>query len=248
MKNLLRAILLVCLILPAAAAVAAQSGTVMLTPQKMALVRPRPSMPHKKRYQVTYPRISGVSPEIAARIGAELDFGRVLDIDIASQKTDDEWLDEAGYRVLMNGNGLLQVELSASGSAAYPQEFSKTVLIETATGMRLRAGSVFLNHESLIARLNGLLKKEISATIEELRKSADGAGEFESLVEGAECSMSTLDDFSIDVTGITFHFSYGFPHAVQALEPAGLFKLTWMEMKPYIKPSGALFDFAERHQ
>ena len=58
-------------------------------------------------------------------------------------------------------------------------------------------------------------------------------------------TKENLDDFSINDTGITFHYNYGFAHAFQALQPDGEYLFSFKEMTPYIKKAGAFGQFAK---
>ena len=55
--------------------------------------------------------------------------------------------------------------------------------------------------------------------------------------------MDKLDEFSISDKGVTFLYDYGFPHAIQALEPDGRYFFTWAQMKQHIKRGGLLAKF-----
>jgi len=62
--------------------------------------------------------------------------------------------------------------------------------------------------------------------------------------DSAQYNPLKLNDFSVAADGVSFYYDYGFPHVIQALQPAGEFKFTWKQLKPYIKPGGLLARFA----
>ncbi|MCI0524896.1 MAG: hypothetical protein L0Y75_06490 [Acidobacteria bacterium] len=52
-----------------------------------------------------------------------------------------------------------------------------------------------------------------------------------------------LDDFSVNITGVTFLYDFGFPHVVKALEPSGRYFFSYEGLKQYIKRDGLLGVF-----
>jgi len=45
------------------------------------------------------------------------------------------------------------------------------------------------------------------------------------------------------MAGVAFFYDYGFPNVLKALEPEGELRLSWAEVKPFIKKDGLLTRF-----
>ena len=59
----------------------------------------------------------------------------------------------------------------------------------------------------------------------------------------ADLDKEDLDQFSLSDKGVTFIYDYGFPHAIEALQPDGRFFLSWAKLRPFIKRDGLLARF-----
>ena len=89
------------------------------------------------------------------------------------------------------------------------------------------------------------LEKEIAAEIKRIRNEPDiGETKPEDLFEEKRFQIEDLDGFSVDGSGVTFTYEYGFPHVIKALEPDGSFTYSWAQLKPYIKTTGLLARLA----
>ncbi|MBC8028949.1 MAG: hypothetical protein H7Z16_02465 [Pyrinomonadaceae bacterium] len=206
--------------------------------------------PHKKRAVVTYPVVTGLrDPEVLRRVRALLDFKNIFDYSLKEYR-DDAWLSEFSYVVNHNSNSLLDITFTQSGSGAYPDDHEKHFLINLKDGSLVKAADAFepdkLN--ALAAEVDRKLQHELKELAVENAKDKDaGAEERESVnqaYQNLKFEKSHLDEFSVSRKGITFLYDAGFPHVIQALEPAGRYLLTFAELKPYIKPNGPLGQFA----
>lgn len=63
------------------------------------------------------------------------------------------------------------------------------------------------------------------------------------LFEYTNFEEKDLDNFAVDMAGVTFYYDYGFPNVLKALEPEGELWLSWAEVKPFIKQDGLLARF-----
>lgn len=209
-----------------------------------ALVR---RLPHKKRAVVTYPVISGLKPTVLRRVHAILDFKNIFDYSLKEYR-DDTWLDEFDYVVNHNGNHLLDITFSQSGSAAYPDDQSKHFLIDLTNGRLIRATDVFVPERmaQLADAVDKKLQAELKTILKELNDSKRDPEDMAIAREAQEplrVTIENLDDFSVGSKGVTFLYDAGYPHVIQAFEPEGRYFFSYSELKPYLKPDGPLGQF-----
>jgi hypothetical protein len=157
---------------------------------------------------------------------------------------DAQWLEEATYDVNYNKNGILDITLTTSGTAAYSSEFSKTVVVDLKTGNRVAPRDVFTNLPALAAKVRKAQQAEIKKAAEEIKKDPDNA-DFDpnEFFGDAKFTVKELADFSVNEKGVTFIYDYGFPHLAITLQPEGRFFYTWAELKPFIRRGGLLARF-----
>jgi hypothetical protein len=87
-------------------------------------------------------------------------------------------------------------------------------------------------------------KIEIAKAVEEIKKEPDtGEVDPSELFSESNYTAADLKEFSVNADGVTFYYDYGFPHVIEALQPAGEFKFTWSQLKPFVKPGGLLARF-----
>jgi len=227
------------------------SGQVIITAFEVQYER-HPSLDegeHKRIVTVTYPKVAAGSAAQSKRIEEALHFGQ-LGLDLDEELHESTWLEEAGFTVNSQMHGLLSVTLWAEGSGAYPSTLRKNVLVDTRTGRRLRPDSLFINLQELVKKIRAQQRHEIQQTLAELRP--DPASELdadtvdaiqERIAEAGSFTEENLADFKLEDLGISFHFDYGFPHAIQALQPDGMFFLSWQELAPYVNREDVLAKF-----
>lgn len=205
--------------------------------------------PHKKRAIVVYPVVSGLrDPEVLRRVKSLLNIKNIFDSSLREYR-EDAWLDEFNFTVNHNANSLLDITFRQSGSAAYPDDQEKHLLINLKNGRLVGAAEAFRPDKltALATAVDRKLQQELrQLTSENARDKKSGAEERESLKQAYEdlkFETSHLDDFSVGPKGITFRFDAGFPHVIQAREPSGRYLFTYSELKPYINPNGPLGHF-----
>ncbi|HBJ86167.1 MAG TPA: hypothetical protein DDZ88_20335, partial [Verrucomicrobiales bacterium] len=199
----------------------------------------------KRRFVVTYPQVTAPTPGQARRIEEALNFSQ-LEINLDEEIHQSSWLDEMGFEVDYLQHGLLSATLWAAGSGAYPSGHRKRMVVELASGRRLKAGHVFADLPGLAAKLQAMRESEIREALSEIAENPEGldALEVESIREqlrdAEPFSEETLNDYELSQHGIIFHLGYGFPHAIQSQEPGGLFTLTWQELRAHLQKEGPL--------
>ena len=139
------------LLLIAACAGGIGAQTVTVTPRKVTYKRPKPQEDFKKTFTITYPKVRAATPALSAKIERSLSYESVLGLRLNDELTKYQWLEEADFEVKYNKNGILCLDESMDGSAAYPDGTSKIVCVDTRTGVRARPAAVFTNLVGLTA-------------------------------------------------------------------------------------------------
>ena len=226
--------------------VIAAEAQVTITAKKVTYTRRKPMEDYKKKFTVAYPKIKASTPAISKKIEGVLSYEKIFAFKLSEEMGEMQWLEDASYDVNYNQNKLLSIALTIEGSGAYPSSSTKHVVVNTATGTRVRPTDVFTNTGALIKKLIKMKDDEVAKTKERIKNDPETKDDdVSSLFTAAEeFHKVALDEFEIDANGVTFNHDYGFPHVALALQPPGQFFLTWKELKPYIKPGGLLSTFS----
>lgn len=237
--------LLLVTIVFATAGVSAQS-VILLNPKKVTYKRQRPIADHKKSFTITYPRVKAATPALSRKIESVLSYEKNFDFKLREELNDVQWLEDAGYDVNYNANGILSISLMIEGSGAYPSSSTRYLVVNTKTGMPVRPVDAFTNTAGLLVKLKKMKDLEVEKAVAEMKKDPETKDDdFSGFFRDADTyNKLKLDEFEIDENGVIFHHDYGFPHVALALQPPGEFFLTWQELKPFIKRGGLLGRFA----
>jgi hypothetical protein len=224
--------------------IAVRAQTVAITPKKEVYRRPKPIQPFKRTFTVRRPIVKASSPSISKKITAAISPESVLDLNLKDEMREYQWLEEADYKVIYNQKGILTVNSWMEGSAAYPDSVSKYVVVDTSTGRRVTPQEVFVNTSGLAAAIKKIQAAEIKSSTEEMKQDPENRDvDVSELFASTDFTVEDLKEFSIDARGITFHYNYGFPHVLKAVEPDGEYFLTWAQLKPFIRKDGLLARF-----
>lgn len=217
--------------------------TVIITPRKVTYRRPKPLSEYKKSFTITYPKVKGLSPALSRKIENTLSYERIFKLNVKEEINEIQWLEEAGYQVDYNKNGVLGMILSLSGTGVYPSVYDKSVVVNLRTGERIKPQDVFGNLNGLVRKVKNTQQAEVKTAIVEIKKRDPQEKNPAELFKTTNFTLKNLNEFSISDKGVTFWYDYGFPHVILALEPEGLYFLSWTELKPFIKPGGLLGKF-----
>jgi predicted DNA-binding protein len=203
--------------------------------------------PHKKTAAVSYPVVSGLSPVVLRRVRSLFDFKSIFDYSLQEYR-EDAWLEEFDYVVNHNANSLLDITFTQSGSGAYPDDQSKHLLINLKDGRLVKAADAFItsSQSKLAAKVSTRLQSELKDILKSLSESKSDPEDVSIAREAQEplqYKIEDLDNFSVGAKGVTFLYDAGYPHAIQAFEPAGRYFFSFAELKAYIKPDGPLGQF-----
>lgn len=224
--------------------ISAFAQSVVITPKTVTYKRPKPIVDFKKTFTVTSPKVKAATPALSRKIETAISFEKNFDLNIEEEKTEIQWLEETGFEVIYNKNGILTITLSVSGTGAYPSVYEKTVVVDLKTGNRIAPKDVFLNLQKLAAKVKTAQKAEVAKTLKEI-KSDPESKEYEpfDFFDNTDFTVENLTEFAVNDEGVTFIYDYGFPHVVRALEPEGRFFFPWTELKPFINRGGLLAKF-----
>jgi hypothetical protein len=225
----------------------------LVTPRRIVLVRSGAlarDFPGKKSATVTYPVVSGLKdPVILRRVQSLVQVKNAFDTSIDEYRQD-TWLSEFTFKVNYNKNYILDITFTQDGSGAYPDTHTKHIAINLKTGSIIKAFDVFeqAKLESLSALVNAKLQGELKQIVKENSEPGSDAEDLRIIKESQEVlefKPEHLNDFSVGAKGVTFLYDAGYPHAIQAFEPAGRYFFSYSELKPYIKRDGLLGQFVE---
>ena len=238
MRN--KIILWVALLLALATVVLAQS--VKITTHKQTYKRTGKDVPDFKRsFTVNYPKVAGANGK---KIEAILNYEKAFDFKLQEEIKEMYWLETADYTVNYNNHNILDVTLFIEGSGAYPDSSLKYLVINSKTGTRVKPSDVFTNLNGLAALGQKAQQAEIKEETVRLKKDEPDfdPGEY---FNDAKFTTENLWAFTVSDKGLIFHYSYDFPHVIQALEPVGDYFFSWAELKPYIKKDGLFGRFVK---
>ena len=218
--------------------------TVTITGQKKIYTRAKPIVGFKKTFSIRRPLAKASTPVLSRRISAAIDPVKVLDIDLQDELTESQWLSEADYEEVLNEKGVLTMMIWMEGSGAYSDGITKYVVVDVSRGSRVLHSDVFNDLPGLIAAIKKKQDAEVAEAIKTIKAEPDfGDGDPKQLFEYTDFEIKDLDNFAVDRAGVAFFYDYGFPNVLKALEPVGELRLSWTEIKPFIKPGGLLARF-----
>lgn len=227
------------------AASATLGQSVVITGKKVTYTRPKPPSEYKKTFTINYPKVKAATPALSRKIEAAISYRSILGLNLQEELTTVQWLDEADYQIVYNKNGVLCIDLTMSGSAAYPDGVTKTAVVDLRKGTLIKTSDVFTDLQGLAAMVRKAQKKEIEEGIAEIKKDPDLKDQDPAdLFKEADFRRKDLEGYSVNEKGVTFKYDYGFPHVIQALQPDGNFFFPWEQLRPFLVPDGLLARLA----
>jgi hypothetical protein len=228
----------------AAASLSICAQSVVITKRKVTYQRPKPQMKFKRTFAINYPTVRASTPAISAKIERELSYFKLFGFTLREEMNGLQWLEEADFEVEHNKNGILSVALFIDGSGAYPDRSVKHVVVNSRIGARAAASTLFSDLPSLARLADQRLQEEIAKAKKEIKADKDiGDLDREDLFDGTIFDVYSRYEFSVKASGVTFYYDYGFPHVIQAIQPAGEFHFSWAELRPFVTPASLLAAF-----
>jgi len=220
---------------------AVSAQTVVITPKKTVYRRPKPQMDFKRTFTVRRPVAKAATPAISRKITNAISPEKVLLLNIREEMNEYQWLEEADYKVLFNQNGVLCIEQWMSGTAAYPDSVTKRVVVDIAKGMSVTLADVFKNLPAFAKLVKKTQNAEVAAATKEMKSDPDARPD--QLFSETNFTANDFKEFSVGLKGVTIYYDYGFPHVLEALQPAGEYHFTWTEIKGFVRTDGLLARF-----
>lgn len=221
--------------------------TIQITPKKTTFTwgKPGGDRSEYREAKLTYPTVTGLTDQdlqdkIQEAISLKSAFGRSL-ADMAADFQESHWLESLTYTVNYNDHSLLSLTYSGMGIGAYPSSFVRYRSVNLATGQVLRAHHLFKTEAlgTLALKINQQLQAAIQTQVAELDKP-DYKDIDPKIFSAHRFRIKNLNDFTLTPEGVIFHYQFGFPHAILAIEPKGDIFLTYEQLKPYLKSGSPL--------
>ncbi len=195
-----------------------------------------------KETVVRYPVVAGLKNNVVLkRVQRAIDLKTIIGQSLTELQQDERpWLTDFGYNVNYNQNNILDLTYTISGVGAYPTKDLRRLSIDLKTGRILQSKNIFRPDKTkeLTETIEAMMQKEIQTKIIELQKEAP---DFKPDIFAKHRFRSKdLHDFTIGKEGITFHYIFGFPHAIKAAEPTGAYFISYDKLSSYIRLDGAM--------
>lgn len=197
---------------------------------------------------IRYPLLSGLSnPALLRRLQTAVmpqgEYKGSLD-----KMKRDTWLTEVEYRVNCNRKAILDVSYTLMGMGAYPDSFDEHITLNLKTGKRLKARDLFI--ASQLPKLATLINRSLQADKQQAINNPTIKNSEQETREWVRQSLSStqfqakdLDKFTVSAKGVTFYYDFGFPHAIEALEPKSQYFFSYASLKPFVRREGPLNAF-----
>ena len=218
--------------------------TVTITGHKKVYTRAKSIVGFKKTFSIRRPIATATSPVLSRRITAAIDPIRVLGINVKEELTESQWLHEADYEEVFNEKSVLTMMIWMEGAGAYSDGVTKYVVVDLATGGRASVNELFSDIPGLVGELKKKQDIEVAEAIKVIKADPEfGNGDPKQLFEYTGFEAKDLNNFAVDRAGVAFFYDYGFPNVLKALEPEGELRLSWEEIKPFVKSGSLLARF-----
>jgi hypothetical protein len=222
---------------------------VIVIENKYTYKRQHPVGPHEQ-VEVSFPVVSGLADQaliskiqrtIRQKTKSGMSFSEFMGCDDTTM---------VSYEVNYNANYLLNLSILYEGLAAYDWSVTNYLLIDLRTGSRLDAKDVFV--PSSLGRIRKLaeiqLQRSARQEIRDLSKmepdmEAQGVEYLHRELPMHKFSLDDLDNFVVSDKGITFQYTWGFPHVIRCFEPNEQFFVPYTQLSPYIRKNGPLAIF-----
>ena len=241
----MRSILLALLVSLPVAALA--QGPPRIVQRTVTFQRGKPGQPFPdfKRATIRYPEIEGLSDPAVLRKANEALSVRAATGDslekMRKEFAESYWLSSMVDKVLLNQRQLVSIVYVMEGVGAYPSTTRYFLNVDLRTGAALTPQAVFRADRvaSLVGRLDALLQSEIRRSIRSAQ-DPEAVATLKRELDRHRFKAEDLKRFSLDGTGLTFHYDYDFAHVILALRPAGELRLSYRELRSDIRADGPL--------
>ncbi len=191
---------------------------------------------------VRYPIVTGLQdPTVLKKVETAISVKSIVGESLTELKQDPRpWLTELEYSVNYNQNSILDLTYDISGMGAYPSTSQKRVSIDLISGNILRSKDLFKTDRNvaLAQSIDKMMQREIKANIIELRRDTP---DIQLDIFGKpRFKPEDLNDFTIGKKGITFYYNFAYPQMMRALQPSGVYFMSYKTLSRYIRADGAI--------
>lgn len=233
MKKLL---LLIILLLP----YGAFSQSIEITPRTIIYKRSVPAFAGRDTAEVTRPLIKAKTRGLTRKIEKVIGYDNLIGLG-KNGLIEDDWLDSAEYRVEHNANGVLSIIISMTGTGASETTLSRSIVVDTNTGEQITLAKAFRDIDGIVKLISKRHAIEVAHEKFIIMRQSDFPVDYAiEYLEGTRVTAGNLTNFSVSKHGITFYYDYSFPRYIRALQPSGIFRVSWGELKPFLRCGGLL--------
>ncbi|MDO1447701.1 hypothetical protein Q0590_15630 [Rhodocytophaga aerolata] len=194
----------------------------------------------------SFPRVQGKhTSQVVTKMNEQLSIQNLTDdTEEAIKKNFAECacgLVNSSYVINYNKHGMLSLTVVNEWLGAYSSFSSKYFNFNTQTGELISVDQLFA--PAALDELTKLANTILQSRISETKKEVAGMDETEwanELLADKQFTKADLQNFTLHADGITFYYSFGFPHAALALEPDGEIYFTYEQLQHFIAPKGLL--------
>lgn len=179
---------------------------------------------------VELPAVLVPDPGLQTRLDAILTVERLVG-DPQERLLADGWVDEVHHEVALDRAGVLAIRVHVSGSAAYPDGFSRSVTLDLRTGSEI--GAATFGPEGRLA-----IGARVAAEAASRRAAADP--EVRDLLAADPFPAAAPASYWPAPDGLHATLAWGVPHALAALAPDDDVCLPWATVAAAIPPGSPL--------
>ncbi|MEN9649621.1 MAG: hypothetical protein RL094_588 [Candidatus Parcubacteria bacterium] len=200
--------------------------------------------------KLTFPQLRNIPlKSVETAILEEIDIPAVTHSEINDIQSEEHGIVEMDYSVNYDKNNILSLSIGVDTMGAYPDYFTSNFNFDVRTGKQIKLEDIIAPRK--IDALISLLNTKLAANVEDAYKFArvnnpdNREGECtvdtikEQLPDSVKFDKNAID-MSITSEGIAFYFEYGFAHVVRACQPEQVARMTYKELKEYLKADGLL--------
>jgi hypothetical protein len=143
------------------------------------------------------------------------------------------------YELFRNDNKILSFSITCTSVTAHPIYYRNYFCFDLKTGNQLSIKQMIspFKMEQFVFELSNAKKERYENSIKSIKEESHNVNMKEIEVDYyLEMGKEDLDRFRITENQIQFDFEYGFPFAIKALEPDGIFSYNIEEMKDILNP------------
>ncbi|MEZ4235356.1 MAG: hypothetical protein R3F59_04195 [Myxococcota bacterium] len=179
---------------------------------------------------VTLPHVYLADPAAQSRADALLTPQQLIG-DPRAQIEADGWVDAVRTTVLLERGGVLSLRVDTEGSGAYPDGYSKAVILDERTGAAI-------GPETFSPAGRAALTAKVAAEV--AKRKAAATSEVQELVAGVQFTEKQLVGFAVSPAGLEVPFGWGLPHVLAAAIPDEDVVLPWSAVAEALAPGSPL--------